>query len=175
MKADSSNAYALAHLGYIYVASNQAEKARALWLQAYPSLFQPSAKVDEDTLWQAMRLAWVLMATGEHKQANHLIEESLEVVKSITPSLNIHEVQACLYAMSGKDDLALVAMQRFFDEGGSPYRLMRSDMLKRFKENPEYQAMAEKRKAELAVQLNRIQEMEANGELAAIPPLPVKK
>jgi hypothetical protein len=77
-----------------------------------------------------------------------------------------------MHAIVKDDRKALDAIRRFLNSGGSPYDLMLEDDLKRFESNPEYQTMAEKRKAELAIQLKRIREMEANGELPPIPDLP---
>lgn len=57
----------------------------------------------------------------------------------------------------------------YFDEGGSPYPLETAHFLQPYFDHPKYQAMANKRKAELAIQLERIRKLEANGELAPLP------
>ena len=111
------------------------------------------------------------MATGEQEQADHLIAEALAAAKPVNYGDSLLH-QPILHAVGRDDRQALDAILRYLDAGGSPYRLMWQNELKPFKDNPEYQALAEKRKAELAIQQNRIREMEANGELAPIPELP---
>ena len=58
---------------------------------------------------------------------------------------------------------------RYFEAGGSPYRLMLQNELKGLQDNPEYQDMAAEAEVRMAAQLQRIREMEAKGELAPIP------
>jgi TolB-like protein/Flp pilus assembly protein TadD len=156
----------------LYIASGQLEELRAHWQQAYPSLFKPRPQINWIDRWAAKDLARVLKATGEEEQANLLIGNVFALLNSVTADLWSIRLEAVLYAMKGYDQQTLDAVGRFFDAGGSPYELEWEDELKPILEHPEYQAMAEKRKAELAVQLNRINEMEANGELPPIPDLP---
>jgi tetratricopeptide (TPR) repeat protein len=162
------------HLTDLYIASGQAEKVRSQWEQAYPAFFDPSPEVYAINASYAKDVARVLMTTGELEQANRLIEEALAVVRPQVPYERILSLEASLHAVAGDDSKALDAIRRCLDAGGSPYDLMMQDELKRFEGNPEYQAMAEKRKAEIAIQLKRIREMETNGELAPIPELPGK-
>ena len=165
----------LARLIDLYLTSSRVEKARSRLEAAFPSLFDPSAEVDGYNIQQAKDVARVLMATGEREQANHLIAKALPVARLLTPSVVIYYprlLEASLHAIAGDERQALAAIRRYFEAGGSPYTLMLQDELKPLLDNPEYQEMAVKREAELAVQLQRIREMEANGELAPIPTLP---
>ena len=152
----------------LYIASDQPEKILFQWKLVYPTLFNPSPEVDSNNYWIAKDVARVLKATGEMEQAKHLIRETLVTVKSIS-NRSALQIEGCLHAITGDDQQALNAIRSFFDAGGSPYYLMLEDELKRFEDHPEYVAMAEKRKAELAIQLKRIRKMDAAGELAEIP------
>jgi len=159
----------LYHLTDLYVASGQLEELRAHWERAYPSFFEPQPRVDWIDVWQAKDLGRVLTATGEKEQANLLIEKAFALLSAVTADSWNLQLEVVLYAMLGDDQQTLDALGRFFDAGGSPYILELQDELKPILEHPEYQAMAEKRKDELTIQLERIREMEANGELPPIP------
>ena len=172
LKEYPGNGELLEHLTDLYIASGQADEVRTRWELAYPAFFDPSPDVYATNASYAKDVARVLMATGDQKQANRLIKEALAVVSPQAPYLEILSLEASLHAVAGDDSKALDAIRRFLDAGGSPYELMLQDELKRFESHPEYQPMAEKRKAELAIQLEHIRAMEANGELAAIPELP---
>ena len=115
------------------------------------------------------------MAMGESDQANQLIEKALPLAKSLLRGPGYFEIprvfEATLRSIEGDEREALDAIRRSWGGRWSPYELLLIDELKPILDHPEYQAMAAKRKAELAVQLERIREMEANGELARIPVL----
>jgi TolB-like protein/Tfp pilus assembly protein PilF len=162
----------LYHLTDIELASGQTDTIRSLWEQAYPNFFEPSPEFEWSSRWIAKDVARVLIATGDREQANRLIRETVAVVNSVTPRISTLHFEAVMHAIVKDDRKALDAIRRFLNSGGSPYDLMLEDDLKCFESNPEYQTMAEKRKAELAIQLKRIREMEANGELPPIPDLP---
>jgi tetratricopeptide (TPR) repeat protein len=162
----------LRHMTDLDIASGQPERSRSRWELAYPSLFAPSIEFHGRNVWQAKDLARVLMATGEREQANYLTTGALATSRSMAPTLYAMRLQSVLYAIAGDEKQALTAIGRFLEAGGSPYDLMMQDALKPFQDNPKYQEMAAKREIELAVQLKRIREMEAGGELAPIPVLP---
>jgi len=172
LKLYPKNEKLIGHLTDLYIASGRPEKVRSPWEQAYPALFEPSPAVEWNNVSEAKEVARVLMATGEREQATRLIKEAMAAVRSQVPDLNVLGLEADLHAIAGENRKALNAIRRYLDAGGSPYNLELRDTLKSLLDNPEYQTMAEKRKAELAIQLKRINEMEANGELAPIPDLP---
>lgn len=162
----------LSQLTDLYIAAGQPEGVIPQWKQAYPTFFAQSPRVVRSNGDFTPSVARVLTRTGERQQASRIIEAALETARA-EPDKYYRRLEADLHAIGGDDQQALDAIGRFFDAGGSPYVLMfYHDELKRFETNPQYQAMAEKRKAELTIQLTRIHEMEANGELAPIPELP---
>ncbi len=145
------------------------------WEAAFPSLFDPSVELNYRNFHAAKEVARVLMAMGESDQANQLIEKALPLAKSLLRGPGYFEIprvfEATLRSIEGDEREALDAIRRSWGGRWSPYELLLIDELKPILDHPEYQAMAAKRKAELAVQLERIREMEANGELARIPVL----
>jgi tetratricopeptide (TPR) repeat protein len=172
LKEYPGNGELLGHLTDLYIASGQADEVRTRWEQAYPALFDLSPEVNGTNATYAKDVARVLMATDEREQADRLIAGALAVVTSQVPTWEILSLEASLHAVAGDDSKVLDAIRRCLEAGGSPYDLMMQDELKHFESNTEYQAMAEKRREELAIQLERIQEKEANGELAPKPEVP---
>lgn len=74
--------------------------------------------------------------------------------------------------MQGRTEEALRALRQAVDEGWrSPwwYYLVHDPALDSIRDEPEFQAMLEEIKADMAAQLEHIRVMDANGELAAIP------
>lgn len=171
----------------LYLGSDRPEKSRALWEDTYPSLFEPNAKLDESTLWEASDIARTLLATGEEERASYLLSESLAIAKTLPPSPNSMVLEATLHVLAGDEEKALETVLQDLDAGVSPSKLRDSGYVNDMKsilDSPEYQAKAAElgyakeeteRAAQWAVeaakQLKRIREMEANGELAPIPEL----
>lgn len=162
LKESPRNGNLIWHLTEACITTGQPEMALEHWKIAYPSLLKPSAKVNFELIYQAKDLARLLISMGEGDQAAHLISEALSAGGN-------HLKQALLYAVLGDKGQTLAALQRFFDDGGSPERLMLQDELRPYFSTPEYNAMLPGREAKLAAQLKRIQKMDINGELSPIP------
>jgi len=131
LKQYPENGNLLYHLTDLYIASDEPEKVRSRWEQAYPSLFERSLEVEWSNRWEAKDVARVLMATGEQEQADHLIGEALAVAKPVNYGDSLF-LQPILNAVGRDDRQALDAIRRFLDAGGSPYRLMWQNELKPF-------------------------------------------
>ena len=172
LKEHPSDTRLLGMLTDIYLTSGHPKKARAHWAAAYPDLLEPWVEIDGTNVQEATNVARVLIVTGEQPQANRLIAKALPVAESLGTRYRWHWqpriMEATLHALAGDERNALDALRRYFESGGSPYWILANE-LKPYLFHPEYVAMAEKRKAELAVQLERIREMEARGELVEIP------
>jgi hypothetical protein len=120
----------------------------------------------------------ILSRTGERERAGRLLERSIEPIQK-RPRLGgygsgIADVQ--LYALRGERQKALSALRQAIDEGWRRdwwYWLEKKPDLEPLHGDPEYQAMVEEIRADVATQLERVRQMEARGELAlAEPPAP---
>lgn len=80
-----------------------------------------------------------------------------------------------IYALQGKEQKALEALRQAIDEGWRTlwrYDLERDPNLESLHGEPEFQAMLEEIKADMAAQLVRVREMARNGELVLPAELP---
>ncbi len=113
--------------------------------------------------------------TGEQERANLLLDRSLTFIQTI-PRLGlftgywISDVR--IYALQGKTEKALAALRQAIDERWRSFwwfYLEHDPNLDSIRDEPEFQAMVEEIKADMAAQLARVREMEANGELELEP------
>jgi len=77
-----------------------------------------------------------------------------------------------IYALQGDKQKALSALQRAIDEGWRNfwwYSLRLDPSLESLHDEPEFQAMIAEIEIDMAAQLERVREMEKNGELEPIP------
>jgi hypothetical protein len=77
-----------------------------------------------------------------------------------------------IFALQGEKQKALAALRQAIDEGWRRYwwyNLKYEPDLVSLHEEPEYQAMVAEIEADMAAQLERVREMERNGELEPIP------
>lgn len=146
------------------------EEAMARLRNAFSGLFDPDVEVRYGGIGTAVIAATVLAESGENEQAERIVSQVLGL-QNINSRLIHFEIRHQVFAYHAKGDQTgtLETIQKYFDEGGSPYYLELTHFLKPYLDLPEYQAMAEKRRAELAIQLERIRNMEANNELAPLP------
>ena len=79
-----------------------------------------------------------------------------------------------IHAIRGERQKALAALRTAVDEGSNEFwwYFAEHDLsLESLHDEPEFQAMVEEIRADMAVWLERIREMERNGELEPIPEL----
>ena len=115
--------------------------------------------INSNDLPAAKGVARLLAAIGDQEQADRLIAQALPWARARAQSPRYRKtliLVAALHAIRGDDDESLDAIRRFLDDGGSPYGLELEDALKPLFDHPEYQVISEKRKAELAVQLQSV-------------------
>jgi tetratricopeptide (TPR) repeat protein len=146
-------------------------EARALYEPLFPELLsERDPEVDLRNYRAALDLALVLSRTGERERAERLLERSAEPIRR-RPRLGeygsgIADVQ--LHALRGEKQKALSALRRAIDEGWRRdwwYWLQKKPDLEPLHDEPEFQAMREKLRADVAAQLERVREMERRGEL----------
>jgi hypothetical protein len=115
----------------------------------------------------------ILSKTGHQEQADLLLDRSLQHIQQ-RPRLGSHGYKIAdvqVYALQGEKQKALSALREAIDEGwraGWWWRLRRPD-LESLHDEPEFQAMVAEIEADMAAQLERVHEMERNGELESIP------
>jgi hypothetical protein len=148
-----------------------------LYEKRHPELLGEDApNVDYGNYRAAIGLASVLSKTGEQEKADLLLNRSFQRIQS-RPRLSwagygIADVQ--IYALQGEKQKALSALRQAIDEGWRAfwwYHLKYDPTLESLHDEPEYQAMVAEIEADMAVQLERVREMERNGELEPIPEL----
>jgi tetratricopeptide (TPR) repeat protein len=150
-------------------------EARALYEKSYPELLnEGDPTIDASNLWAAIGLALVLSKTGEQERADLLLNRSFQHIQS-RPRLSVFGygiADVKIYALQGDKQKALSALRQAIDQGWRDswrYSLEHDSTLESLHDEPEFQAMVAEIEAEMATQLERLREMEKNGELTAIP------
>ena len=150
-------------------------EARALVEKSYPELLnEGDPTVDGSNWWNAIDLARVLSKAGEQEHAILLLNRSFQHIQTL-PRLGwwgYVPADVQIYALQGDKQKALSTLQRAIDEGwrgGWWYSLKYDPSLESLHDEPEYQAMVAEIEADMAEQLERVREMERNGELEPIP------
>jgi TolB-like protein/DNA-binding winged helix-turn-helix (wHTH) protein/Tfp pilus assembly protein PilF len=151
-------------------------EARARYERGYPALLNEDApKIDGTNFRVAIDLAFVLTKTGEQDQANMLLARALTYIQTI-PRLAgwegywISDIQ--IYALQGQTAKALAALREAIEAGWRLwwwFYLEHDPTLESIHDEPEFQAIVKEIETDMAAQLARLQEREANGELAPIP------
>jgi tetratricopeptide (TPR) repeat protein len=153
-------------------------EARGLYEKSFPELVnEGDPKIDNDVRrLAAIDLALVLSKTGEQERADLLLDRSLQFIQAMQRlgigGYRIADVQ--IYTLKGEKQKALSALRQAIDEGWSFlwwYYLKHDPNLESLHGEPEYQAMIAEIEADMAAQLERVREMERNGELEPIPEL----
>ena len=116
----------------------------------------------------AINLALALVNSGEERRAETLLDRSLEFIRTI-PRLGldgfwIADVQ--IFAIQAKREKALAMLRHAIDEGWRSlwwYYLERDPNLDSLHGDPEFQAMLEELRAEMAAKLVSVREMQSNG------------
>jgi tetratricopeptide (TPR) repeat protein len=150
-------------------------EARALYEENRPELLsEDTPRFDNRNYGAAIDLASVLSRTGEQERADLLLNRSFQHIQSI-PRLGAGGYGICdvkIYALQGEKHKALAALRQAIDEGWRSlwwYFLKQDPSLESLHDEPEYQAMVAEIEADMATQLERVREMERNGELEPIP------
>ena len=124
-------------------------------------------------LAQAIDLAFVLAKTGEQDRADYLLNRSLAFIQGMfrhgVKGYGIADVQ--IFALQGKSEAALTTLRQAIEEGWRQfwwYYAEHDPNLDSIRYELEFQIMMEEIRANMAEQLARVHEWEANGELAPI-------
>ncbi len=176
LRQDPGWALSLAHLGNQDLLASLAANASARYEKQFPMLFDDDdPKIDTSNVQAAINLALIMTRLGRPARAQLLLDRSLEVAESTSiPRLHWYTVaygipqQVQIYALQGKTEEALGALRQAIDNGWRGlwwYWLEHEPNLDSIRDKPEFQAMVEEIKADMAAQLARVRVMEASGEL----------
>jgi hypothetical protein len=147
-------------------------------MQAYmrlaPELLQEEPRVDAWNHAAAISLADLMRRSGDAVTANSLLEKSLSVI-SQTTNRYYPPARTTAYLLQGDTQRALAALREAVEGGwraGGWWLLERKPIYEPLWELPEFQSLMAEVKADMAAQLERVREMERNGELALPTELP---
>ena len=144
--------------------------ARARYETAFPELLTVNEpEIDRANYTAAIDLALILSATGEQERADLLLERSLafiEMIQRLGPlGFWVSDVQ--IYALQGQTAEALAALRQAIDAGWRTfwwYLLEHDKNLDSIRNEPEFQAMVEEVRADIAAQLMRLRQAKGSGE-----------
>jgi tetratricopeptide (TPR) repeat protein len=150
-------------------------KALARYEKSFPKLLNESEPgVSERNYKAAVDLALVVLKTGKQERAKKLLDRSFAVINTL-PRLGLFGygvLDAKIYALRGEKEKALAALREAIDGGWRRrwwYFLEHDPTLESLRDEPEFQAMVEEIEADMAEQLARVRDWEANGELLPTP------
>jgi TolB-like protein/DNA-binding winged helix-turn-helix (wHTH) protein/Tfp pilus assembly protein PilF len=157
-----------------YLNAGRYAEARALFEEANPEFLRedkPDAGC-QNYAW-GHDLAAMLLKTGERERADLLLDKSWQCIQNRPRrgeyGYGIADVQ--ILALRGETQKALSALRQAIKGGWRSgwWFCERDPNLESLHGEPEFQAMLEEVRADMAQQLVRVREMEQKGELAAIP------
>ncbi len=141
---------------------------------SFPELFSDDPDVNSVTYRPAIDIAGILLLTGIDERAADLLDKcQKQIAENIRVGYHgfwVSDVQ--ILALQGKTDAALAALRQAIDQGWRTdwrYFFYVDPNLDAIRGEPEFQSMFKEIQDDMAAQLQRAREMDANGELAAIP------
>jgi tetratricopeptide (TPR) repeat protein len=144
--------------------------AMQVYVRLYPGLLQDEPQVNPWNHAAAISLADLLRRAGNDTTADSLLEKSLSVIRETTDGY-YPPARTAAYLLQGETDRALAALREAIDAGWRDgwWLLEREPIYEPLWDQPEFQAMMAEIKADMAAQIERVREMERNGELEPIP------
>jgi TolB-like protein len=170
-----ANGVALLILGLNDLHADRVDLAIARYRAAHPALLDDdNPDIDILNFWQANDIVYLLQKTGDYATANMLLDRNVAFIQTI-PRLGINGYwieDARIHMLQGRTERALAATREAVDSGWRSswrYSLKHDPVLEPLHGEPEYQAIIAEVEADMAAQLARVRQMEANGELVPIP------
>jgi tetratricopeptide (TPR) repeat protein len=162
-------------LGLNDLRADRADLAIARYRAAYPALLDDAnPDIDASNFWIANDIAYLLQKTGDYARATVLLDRNIVFIQTI-PRLGFSGYwieDARIHMLQGRTERALAATREAVDSGWRRswrHFLKHDPVLEPLHGEPEYQAIIAEVEADMAAQLARVRQMEANGELAPIP------
>jgi TolB-like protein/Tfp pilus assembly protein PilF len=180
LQQDPNWALSLADLRNQDLQAGRVVDASARYEKQFPALFNyDDPMIDRSNVQAAINLGLIMTSLGQAAHANLLLDRSLDYAESTTiPRLHWYPFaygipqQVQIYALQGKTQKSLEALRQAIDNGWRGlwwYWLEHDPNLDSIRQEPEFQALAEEIRADMAAQLERARAMQAKGELESIP------
>lgn len=152
------------------IASGRFDVARSRYLFAFRELLEPEdPEVNAANYWVAVDLALVLQKLGEDDRAQDILNQALKVIESLprmgTDGYWITDVR--IFALQNRPRRALDALRTATKEGWRVltwYYLDLDPNLESIRGLPDFIAIREEIRADLAAQAVRLDELKASGE-----------
>lgn len=159
------------------LATGDVAGAEALFRQIWPQLFNPDPLVDASSLGAATDVAWLALAAGDANRASRLLDKVFEVLedssaRSIEPiDWGSVMIETEALALAGRPVEALEAFRSTADGGWrfDWWQVERDPALETIRSAPEFAATIDAVKADLAMQLEHVRELERAGEVPVRP------
>ena len=137
----------------------------------YPELFLEVPNVNRSNLQPAVDLVLLLQEAGDATRASILADSTFPVLDTAPVfavfGKSLLEVE--LHAILGNRDRAIAALTKIVDAGWSAYVSPHHLNLASLADDPEYQRLLGVIQERVDVELAKVREMEANGQLARMP------
>ncbi len=121
---------------------------------------------------RAISLAVLHQAKGDEQAAGVLLAKTLQTLDTVE-SVYVPPARVAIYAIQGDVDRAIGQLRELVDAGWRAgwWRLEREPIYEPLWGEPEFQALMDEIRADMAIQLERVREMERAGELEPLPEL----
>jgi hypothetical protein len=135
-----------------------------------PELLRDDPFVFYNNHGRAISLAVLHQAMGDEPAAGILLAKTLQTLDTVE-SVDVPPARVAIYAIQGDVELALGQLRKLVDAGWRDgwWRLEREPVYEPLWGEPEFQALMDEIRADMANQLERVREMERNGELEPLP------
>ena len=154
--------------------NDQTDAALELVRQAHPELFESPQRINADNVLQAIDTAHLLQMTGQNEIAGKLLQAVIttyEVPYAVTePWMMTGNAQAL--ALLGDKEAAIKELRNQVDSGWRLFWRWETELNPNFEslwKEPEFQAIVEFMRTDMARQLESIRAMEAAGEIPSPP------
>ena len=156
------------------ILDGQPEQAYEKYVEEFPELATVNPTVHGSNVMAAVDLVLVLHEMGKIDDASRLIDTALSFLASSPNSgyLSSDMLLTELHAMNGDKKSALQSLRRAIDTGWLGYWLDSPDQnpnLRLLHGDPQYVAMMDELKANLAAQLDELRDLQQRGKLATQP------
>jgi tetratricopeptide (TPR) repeat protein len=145
-------------------------QAMDVYERLFPELLRDEPFVFYNNHGAAISLAVLHQAKGDEQAAGILLAKTLQTLDTVE-SVYVPPARVAIYTIQGDVELAIERLRELVDAGWRDrwWRLEREPIYEPLWGEPEFQAIMDEVRADMAIQLERVREMERNGELEPLP------